>query len=330
MFADFSPMSFTAVSEDEFWLLGTYPCSSRGRCFTILHTSDGGKSFSRLDAPQLPLSGIVPNLRFADSRDGYAYVQGAGGVLYSTHNGGVSWERLSIGTVLSFATGGGNVYLVTGHCTTQGCSTYRFQRSPVSIDQWTTAEPPIDLGASIVNLSAHGSNVWLLGTVGSEGRMQHDTLARSADGGRTWSTGPGPCFPDLGGNLEPTSSDVVWAICPTGMMAGAWRSTDGGVTFNPLKTRGLVNSADLAPASDTVAVLAANGAAAPLLRTTDGGASWSVVRGTRKAAFWPFVGFTDTSVGAAIVALPDAKTNLLWRTSDGGKTWFDVPFELGG
>lgn len=36
---------------------------------------------------------------------------------------------------------------------------------------------PVALGASIINLAAHGSHVWLLGTVGSERATQHDTLA---------------------------------------------------------------------------------------------------------------------------------------------------------
>jgi photosystem II stability/assembly factor-like uncharacterized protein len=318
--AGFNPLSFTATGESDFWVLGTYPCSSR-RCFTILQTNDGGKSFGRLDAPALPTSGTVPTLRFADSTDAFAFVQGVGGVFYATHDGGATWKRLSLGTLLAFASGGGNVYLVTAHCTLSRCSDYRFEHSPVSVNQWTSAPTPFTPDGSIVDLAAHGSSVWLLGTVRTNQRLQHDTLARSSDGGRTFVTGPGPCIPGLGGDLEPTSAPVIWATCPTGLMAGAWRSTDGGLTFTPLKTRGLVNSARLAAASDTTAVLAANGAGAPLLRTTDGGTTWSPVAGSDKVSYWPFIGFTDASVGAAIVQTGNAEVDALWRTTDGGLSW---------
>ena len=41
--AGFQPVSFTAVSERDFWLLGTVPCHG-GRCTAIVRTTDGGRS----------------------------------------------------------------------------------------------------------------------------------------------------------------------------------------------------------------------------------------------------------------------------------------------
>ena len=62
----------------------------------------------------------------------------------------------------------------------------------------------------------------------------------------------------LGGDVEPSSARIVWAVCATGMMAGASRSTDGGVTFEPLHAPPLVNAARLANDADVdeLAVLA--------------------------------------------------------------------------
>jgi photosystem II stability/assembly factor-like uncharacterized protein len=274
------------------------------------------------------MSGVVPTIRFADREDGFAFVQGVGGVLYATHDGGTTWHRLSLGTLLAFATGAGDVYVVTAHCTLQRCSSYRFERSPISANRWTTAATAFVPDGS-VSLAAHGSRVWLLGTVAGNERTQQDTLARSTDGGRTFVTGPGPCYPGLGGDLEPTSANVVWAVCPTGLMAGAWRSTDGGISFSHLNTPGLVNSARLAPASDTTAVLAANGAGARLLRTTDGGTTWLPASASAKASYWPFIGFTDAHVGAAIVQAGNAGIDVLWRTTDGGFNWSRVRFNFG-
>jgi photosystem II stability/assembly factor-like uncharacterized protein len=305
-------VSFTAVGARDYWVLAAQRCATR-RCFTVLRTTNGGRSFVRLAAPPLPASGVTPVLRFADGRDGFAYVPGVGGRFYATHDGGRTWARRSPGTVLAFATGGGNVYLVTGRCTPLPCTEYRFARASVAGGAWTSRRLPFVPAASTFDLAAHGSRVWLLGAPRLD---RHDALARSDDGGRTFVVARGPCYSDLGGRLEPTSAAVVWAICPTGLLAGAWRSVDGGARFVSLRTGGLVNSAALAPASDTTAVVAADGAGAGLRRTEDGGATWRPV-GTRSMGdIWLFVGFTDGRVGAAI-----AGNGVLWRTTDGGATW---------
>jgi hypothetical protein len=308
-------VSFTAVSERDDWVLGTG--TQRCRCFTIVRTTNGGRSFVRIGAPRLPASGTTPSLRFADRRDGFAFVPGVAGRFFATHDAGRTWMPVARGTLLAFATGGGNVYAVTARCTQQGvCSAYRFERAPVSGGSWTTRPLPFAPAASNFNLAAHGSDVWLLG---APKLNRHDALARSTDGGRTFVVGTAPCYSDLGGRLEPTSSRVVWAICPTGLMAGAWRSVDGGATFTPLKTRALVNSAALAPASDSTAVLSANGAGAPLLRTANGGATWRPVVTPKGGGdvFW--LGFTDARVGVAI-----GDDGGLWRTTDGGLAWSRV------
>jgi hypothetical protein len=316
----FNPVSFTAVSENDFWLLGTVPCS-RGSCLSIRRTTDGGRTFTPVAAPPLPRRPQTPVLRFADRSDGFAYVPGAGGAFFATHDGGATWRRQRIGTVLAFATGGGDAYLVTASCTKAACYGYRLLRSPVSANGWMRGRLPFTPDSSIVELAAHGPHVWLLATPpGSRG--PHDALARSSDGGRTFTTGRGPCFGDLDGDLEPASASVVWAVCPTGMLAAAWRSTDGGVTFTGLKTPPLVNSATIAPASATTAVLARNGATTRLLRTTDGGRAWRRPAAPPPAGFTPFAGFTDAKVGYVLVQAGTRQA--LWRTADAGAHWYRV------
>jgi hypothetical protein len=328
--ARFDPESFTAISDSDYWLLGSVPCRA-GRCSSILRTTDGGRSFASIAAPALPTSGVVPTLRFADRRDGFAFVPGVGGLLYATHNGGATWNKLALRTVLALATGGGNAYAVTARCSLEGCTGYRFERSPVSADAWTATAMPFAPGGSVLDLAVHGSSVWLLGTPVGQESSQSDELARSSDGGRTFVTGPGPCVPGLGGELAPTSAGVVWAVCPTGMLARAWRSTDGGITFTRLTTPPLVNSAVLAPASQDTAVLARNGARSGLLRTTDGGSTWTAASTPGTATFAPWIGFTDAHVGAALVQTvgdPSEKIEIqvLWRTTDGGAHWSTVRF----
>jgi photosystem II stability/assembly factor-like uncharacterized protein len=315
--AGFEPVSFTAVSGRDYWLLGTVPCHS-GRCTAIVRTTDGGGSFAAIHAPALPTSGTTPELRFADRLDGFAFVLWRG-LFYATHDGGASWQRVALGRVLGFATGAGNVYVVTSR---------RLEHSRVSANAWRTRPLPFPSDGSALDLAAHRANLWLLGTRRSNGPLRNDELARSNDAGRTFVTGAGPCVPGLGGELASTSTQVVWAVCPTGMLAGAWRSTNGGVSFARLRTPPLVNSAQLAPASESTAVLA-RGVGARLLRTTDGGNTWNAPKTPGRATDIMWVGFTDARVGAALAQTgydASAKTAVtaLWRTTDGGATWSKV------
>jgi hypothetical protein len=315
------PVSFTAVSETDYWVLARVRCRD-GRCFEILRTANGGRTFAAVGAPALPTEGTTATLRFADLHDGFAYVPWQSAT-YATHDGGATWRRLRLGAIVAFASGGGYAYAVTARCTRKGCVDFRFRRSPVTADAWTASPLPFTTDGSPFGLAAHGRSLWLLGTRAGDRRAYRDVLARSSDGGRTFVTGPAPCSAGLGGDLEPVSTRVVWAVCPTGMMAAAYRSTDGGVRFRPLKTPPLVNSSMLAPASATAAVLARNGARSPLLRTIDGGRTWTrpAMPSTPLDAAW--VGFTDARIGTALVQT-GPRTQALWRTSDGGARWTPV------
>jgi photosystem II stability/assembly factor-like uncharacterized protein len=328
--AQFNPESFTAISASSYWVLGRIPCRA-GRCFAILRTTDGGRSFVRIPAPALPAEGTVRSLRFADRLDGFAIVAGVGGVAYATHDGGATWKKLPLRTVLAFATGGGNAYAVTARCSLADCTGYRFERSPASAERWRATPMQFAPDGSVFNLATHGSSVWLLGTPAGSRSMRRDVLVRSTDGGRTFVTGPGPCYPGLGGQLAPTSATVVWAVCPGGMLARAARSTDGGIRFTQLSTPPLVNSAVVAPATEDTAVVAGNGAGLSLRRTTDGGATWTTPRVPGRAIFVSWIGFTDAHVGAALVQIGFNRSamneiQVLWRTTDSGAHWSAVRF----
>jgi photosystem II stability/assembly factor-like uncharacterized protein len=114
------------------------------------------------------------------------------------------------------------------------------------------------------------------------------------------------------------------------MMAEAFRSSDGGSQWEPLHVGELENSALLAPASDTTAVIqpAQQG---ELLRTDDGGATWpAITPAGASGSWWSWIGFTDEGTGSALEQ-GDAPANWpwpngpypeqLWRTADGGATW---------
>ena len=271
--ASFEPVSLTAIDSRNFSLLGTVPCAA-GRCYAIERTVDGGRSFTRTPAPRgLPTKGTTPTLRFANARDGFVWVPFGWGTFYVTHDGGASWRHIASPALVALTTSGGEAYAVLARCRPSGCDRYRFARGPVHATGWTESPLPFIPDGPVVDLAAYGRRVWLLGTTRAP-RLRHDTLARSSDGGRTFASGAGPCVPGLGGTLVPSSARVLWAVCPTGMLAGAARSTDGGVTFAALHTPQLANSGRIVPSSDEAAILDPGGAGRPLYRTVDSGATW--------------------------------------------------------
>jgi photosystem II stability/assembly factor-like uncharacterized protein len=267
----------------------------------------------------MPLRGDVPRLYAADERNAFV-VRGLYGTAYSTHDGGATWRRLPLESVVAFATTKARAYAVTSHCSHEGaCTSQRLQRAAVGTDAWATAARLFATSGPVATLSARGSRLWVLGTP-QDARAGKDLLARSGDTGNSFVVGRGPCYAGLDGALQPVSGGVVWASCPTGLLGSVARSTDGGVTFSSVHAPPIPNAAILAPASPTVAVLAPNNATSRLFRTTDGGTTWQRLAAPGSARSVGALDFVDPLVGAAVTMRASGGTEL-WRTVDGGVRW---------
>lgn len=325
----FDPVSFTAISDQQFWLLGTAPCSNPV-CTSIVRTTDGGRHFVGIPAPVAPLAigsrAGISELRFANLRDGFAGPSGfQSGALWATHDGGTHWH-VGLTNAITFTVSHDRVYALTGTCANGTCSHLALTVSPAAAEKWTSTPLPAGASSGAPALTAYGTSLWLSLTPAA-GTPRAQTLIYSADGGRTLQSGSSPCTPGLGGDLEASSAQVVWAVCPTGMMAQAWRSSDAGAHWQSLPVRpGLTNGARIAPASDSAAVIAAGGVG-QLYRTTDGGRSvTTVVPPSANGPGWDWIGFTDTTTGSALRAGAGVGVNgvspfELWRSSDGGSHW---------
>jgi hypothetical protein len=337
----FDPTSFSAISAQQFWLLGTAPCR-RPVCTSIVRTTDGGKHFVGIPAPAAPLAAPdsdapgVSTLAFANRLDGFAYGTHFphGGPLWATQDGGAHWHQ-SLSHVLAFATAGGTAYAITGSCANGRCSGVRLQRSPVSTLRWSTTAIPVAVGSSPITITAHGASVWASLSPASH-RAAHQTLVYSGDRGVHLKLGASPCLPDLGGTLAAVSATALWAVCPTGMQAAVARSTDSGAHWRNagggLSAPGgphaaLDNSAQLAAVNASTAVLAP-GNGSELVLTTDGGRVYNQVFSPgSQSRRWSFIGFTDPSTGSGLLSdgaqagpggLPEQR---LWRTANGGVRW---------
>ncbi len=298
----FRPETAAAAGASDIWVLG------QGN--TLVRSTDAGAHFERVAFPALPTQGNVPVIEFATPQTGYAYERGSR--LYVTRDGGSSWQA-ALGGVLWLALGDRYVYALTK----QG-----LERSPVARDVWMRLPYRTDWQRD--SIAARGSHVWLLGA--PRRGQDSTTLAISNDRGRSFTSHTGPCFYDLPGTVVPAGGNAVWAVCPSGMMAGLSLSTDDGRTFPAVRSfhdpgglslPPLTNGARIAPFSPRAAILD-GGAQSPLLRTTNRGRNWTPVQPTKlDELLW--LGSATHRVGYALTS------NKLWRTSDAGASWHVVP-----
>ena len=325
--ADFQPLDVSAISEQEFWVLGSTRCAPAGDCAAaVLHTADGGVHFSAVTAPPARVLANtaapgVSHIRFAGSRDGWAFGPDA----WATHDGGAQWTRVMIGgSVSALEPGASAVYaLLAGQqCGQPSCATTLLKTSP-GADQCTPTDPP-GVIKGVPEMTVRGTSVWVMynGTAAA--------LWASHDGAATFTRFPYPCSPDLGGTLAAVSNSALWGFCATGTLGHPILSTNSGQTFTaPPGRNDFPNSALLTAVSAPVAFIA-RGANEGIVRTTDDGATWAPIFATgRPDSSVFYVGFTDTSVGYAIERFTDRagkQMTALWRTTKGGDGWQGVSF----
>jgi photosystem II stability/assembly factor-like uncharacterized protein len=333
----------TFVSANEGWLLGTAPCSTKP-CTSIVHTTDGGKTWAGIPAPKAELevngqnscagSGpCVRGLRFANSTVGYAYGSTA---LYLTTDGGKTWKQQP-GQALGVELANNTVVRVS--TVSEGCPpgcTFKLSTAPLGSATFTDAKvtgaAPL-LGNNVQLLrEGHAAYAEIFQNVAGGAEDAHATLLTSTDDGRTWTVRADPCGSSGGQEADSTQMAVaddgsLSVLCRTRSGAAAFvrTSTDHGASFG---------SPHAAPAGATAFGLGAASAKTLLLvqlgdgqdtlvRTADGGATWSKVA----TAAAP----TSGDLGMAAIGFQSGTTGRwapgggrVLSTRDTGKTWESV------
>jgi photosystem II stability/assembly factor-like uncharacterized protein len=308
--AQFSPRSFTAIGELTWWVLGPGPCalsSEQPPCGSIAKTTDGGRTFKGLPAPQAKLSNDgsasgYSQLRFADAKNGFAF----GPDLYATHDGGETWHRVDVGgTVNDLAISGGQAFAVVGN---------RLMQSAVGSNSWSTVA-----AAGVVSGGLSVQDAAIIVQSGQGTGIGGNVLV-SGDGGQSFNAHPAPS-PGLPCLFSAPTPPVVWARCATGTQSGVWRSSDLGGSFTAVVSTGLSlpNSAPFAAASSSTAVVGGE----QLYRTTNDGSTWSQTGPT--GIHWTYLGFTDPTHGVALgFAGQNANDARLYYTIDAGQSYHRV------
>ena len=322
-----SPVSVTFGSATDGWVLGTGTCPS-GPCAAIVRTTDGGGTWTTVPAPAasvVPGSGQggapgISRLRFADARNGWAY----GPDLWATHDGGVTWARLTIAgvtagsTVVALEAGNGSV-----HAAVADGQGYRVASSSVGTDDFRLSAVRVPVGAGpvpAVQLVLSGAAGWLL-----ENDRTVVGGARLVNG--AWVAWQPPCLNVVGpAYLAASSSTELAAACDVGLWSSPtgshlFVSHDGGSSFvEAASAVPLTMTAAIAAASPSVAVVGGTDATgAALVATFDAGRTWSVVArlGTADLAD---LGFTTPTQGVVVTTSADKPATLM-MTRDGGRTW---------
>ncbi len=309
----FQATSFTAMSLDAWWMLGTARClTGSGTCGAILRTTDGGSVFAGIPSPPVSASD-VSQLRFASPLDGYAF----GPELWQTADGGATWANVPIpGQVTELEAADGEAYALVTAAGSANSTSNELLTAPVGSRQWRQVPTPTPLGHGS-QFAVSGPNLYVLGGNGDL------VLLYSTDQGAQFSQRFDPCTAGLGGSVTVAAdgTSTLWAACPTGMMAEAMLSTNGGVTWRVATATGAFpNSLKLAAASSSVALAspAPETLSGALVRTTNGGSTYAVVLSGSSPSTVSWVGFSDPSRAYALLA------GSLFESSDGGATWRSV------
>jgi photosystem II stability/assembly factor-like uncharacterized protein len=351
--AGFQVSSWTFISPDDGWALGTKAAGDGLGCAVIAHTSKGGSSWS--PAPSLSGSGTAPfpveasegaqcptdscvsGLRFANASDGYAF----GPDFYTTNNGGVTWRQSSAPTVVALEAADDHVVRVVSPCGAGDQCNMLVQSSIAGTKTWTTLDAPQEQWDHLVLVGP--ATIYLAGTP-PDGFPGTD-LWRSTNGGVTWSQLGNPCaeVPLLNPGGPSTTEGrgqgiaafgtALAVACVSGQIApqqagyeqGVVLSDDGGDSFGQFLPiphlpgldcgSGVVGIALTSP--DTVVVVGSEGG---VQTSVNGGKTWATTipqltdYGGQTAA-GP-IGFENSSTGHVVTP-----SDTFWTTSNGGETW---------
>ena len=321
----------TFVSPTVGWLLSATPCPT-GTCAVIVHTTDGGHTWTKLPAPPSDVPAQGAHLRFANTQIGYLYSSSPAS-FYLTRDGGSTWVPQQ-GPTHAIEVANGTALRITStvpECI-PGCA-YQILRAQAGGAQWTTVATPVATGVVQLLRTGHRAFAAVFGNTAG-GVSAHAHLFTSSDDGATWTSRPDPC-----GTRQGAESDGIrMAVADDGSMTmlcyvrggtGSTfvvTSTDGGASFGPQRPTPGSGLTVGAASAGTLFVSTLDGATLHLYRSDDGGTTWTLAATAPEQIAQGVVpdgeaGFQNVHDGWW---LPGRGT--VFATTDAGRTW--TPYRL--
>ena len=318
--AGFRAQSVTFVSPSEGWVLGTASCSSPP-CTSVLRTTDGGSIWHGIPAPRVALSSRggsgLSELRFADSKDGFAFAP----QLWVTHDGGGTWQSSPVpggGQIVALAASDGRVFAVVQRGANLNDEVFESAVAQLAWRSVLTVKGPVNQGG----LALYGPAAWLAFGSG---------IYTTPDGNRWTLRHPCPFAYNFATGVSLTSTTDGVVACGGEGFAGhelkrVYGSADGGRTFNLLGSPPPLGAlTEIAATSEFGVTVAAASGASLLYGSFDGGRRYAVTLSRDDGGNgWRDLGFTTAQQGVVVEA--GDSPGLLWMTHDGGRHWAQVRF----
>lgn len=339
----FEPAAVSFISPARGWVLGRFGCRE---CAALRVTTDGGRHWSALPAPRVPLwfyarqaaqARAVTDLGFANSRDGFMYGPG----LYATRDGGRSWQAQHLPAVAGLGIGGGYAFALTRLGRTDGHAA--LWRTVVGQDRWTrlplpaAAGSPAATGVFTLQLAVDGTDVVLMQPGASGPQVPAKQVGRfwvSVDAGESWRVRAVPCTNPSGPAavfaLAFKQPDIWLVDCFDDEQSSQeqntqhhlFRSGDAGRHWTRLADPTRHNMPALLAdngAGDTV--LATDGVSDTLVGSFDGDRHWQPLIHSGGSFFgWADLRYVSTHT-AFVVGPTHYAPEHLYRTDDGGRHW---------
>lgn len=242
----------------------------------------------------------------ANDAHGFAFVKAGDMKIYETFDGGYHWQpKLSVPDLQSNGVSDGVTHFIDAEVGLATAMNAPLLRTIDGGRTWQTL-PTVGLLRNNTSLSM----VDRLTVVASNDAG----IVRSTDGGTVWTT------TYAADRYDQNTPQVVSARGNVVLAAMRWegtlRSTDGGVTWTLLHNRPFQGFPKaMTWVSDTRVYLVH--AYGNLLRSDDAGLTWTEVN-LGEATGWPFSSIKFSADGQMGVVV---STNVIYRTSDGGRTW---------
>lgn len=327
------------------WAVLFRPCGTQ-TCWLLYASNDGGASWKpRTESLPLPEPYFGPRVRMASPEVGWLVdpkdQPEKRSIVLATRDGGRTWREVPTeADGVSMEPQGRSVWRLEWKYVRPG--EVREDSLLASDDYGATWHPlpaPPPHNGIFVGFSRPTAEV---AYVLSDGRLQPyedragsaPLLARTADGGRSWTTRTPPCTGDAGADLDTSTPRDLWLVCSDNPASGAmqgkhlYRSSDGGDHWSgDFGTPNLGAGGATAVASPTRACR--GGSRTGIRCTFDGGRRWeaTVLSGGQENYFDGGVGvveFFGLRGWATGVMSSDLPLNLVWRTTDGGHSWSPV------
>ena len=328
--AGFKATSVTFVSPSEAFVLGT----ASGQGTLVVHTLDRGRTWSRLNAPAVPLgrplfgkAHAAWGIRFASPAHGFIFGRG----LWETTDGGLRWTAAAApaGQILSLATIDGEVMALVA----KSDASANLLRRPLAGGTWSEI--------SAVKADVYPDPTDLISTqAGTAAVLDGTTVLVTTNGGVTVARRATPSVPGYEPGWIGATSSHTLALLLVGQ--GYTGHTDKRVaTSSDLGRHWRIvgkppsegDAGVLAGGTPTSLILATASAASWLDRSVDSGVTWKTQATYDDGGVgWADLGFTTAKDAVVVHGPADTAGNSYGRpgqlilSSDGGATWRAVTF----